>query len=342
MTTAPCRSSRVLRGGCARVFESFVGEDRAQVLAFFLMVLAALVATLMVAVAVTEPAGAIPGGDPGSITFASNDRVAKEGNFYNIYRMDADGHGPSTRLTDIPGDNVMPAWSADGAKIAYVRSGATGIPNIYRMGADGSNEGPLISDLRFNTDPAWFPGGRRIAFSRSEDIYAMTLGPTDRLTRFTRNAGADRQPVVSPNGRRIAFASDRDGDFDIYVMKARPEGRTNRPVKLTRNKVNDFDPDWAPNGGRIAFSTGSKGAREICVMRAVPEDRDTNPPINLTNDAADDSGPAWSPDGEMIAFTSDRTGDDEIWRMGADGTDPTNLTRSRNSQDIQPDWQPLP
>ena len=77
-------------------------------------------------------------------------------------------------------------------------------------------------------------------------------------------------------------------------------------------------------------------------MRAVPEDRDTNPPINLTNDAADDSGPAWSPDGEMIAFTSDRTGDDEIWRMGADGTDPTNLTRSRNSQDIQPDWQPLP
>jgi len=335
-----------LRQGRARVVESFVGEDRTQVLALFLMVLAALVASLVVAVAVAEPAGAIPGSDPGSIAFTSNDGTAKEGSFYNIYLMDADGHGLSTRLTDIPGDNVMPAWSPDGTEIAYVRSGVTGIPDIYLMDADGSNEVPLISDLLFNTDPAWYPDGRKIAFSRSEDIYAMSLddagNPTEKLARLTRNAGADRQPVVSPNGEKIAFASDRDGDFDIYVMKARPEGRTNRPVKLSRNQVNDFDPDWAPDGGRIAFSTGSEDAREICVMKAVPEDGDTNPPINLTNDAADDSDPAWSPGGEIIAFTSDRTGDDEIWRMEADGTDPTNLTRSPNSQDIQPDWQPLP
>jgi TolB protein len=166
------------------------------------------------------------------------------------------------------------------------------------MDDDGSNETPLTSDLLFNIEPDWFPNGRKIVLSRSEDIYAMTLDasgdPTGKPTRLTTNPNADRQPVVSPDGRRIAFASDRDGDFDIYVMKA------------------------------------------------APQDGDTNLPRNLTGNAADDSDPAWSPDGETIAFATDRTGDDEIWRMRTDGAEPTNLTKSPNSQDLQPAWQPLP
>lgn len=294
------------------------------------------------AAAIVEGAKADPRDGAGSILFAS-DRKATTGGF-NIYRIDANGRGPMRQLTEAPGERVMPASSADGSSIAFVRSGLTGLPNIYRMDADGSSETPLTTDLLFNTDPAWFPNSRKIIFSRREDIYALALDasgePAGKPARLTRDAGADRQPVVSPDGRKIAFASDRDGDFEIYTMKAAPEGRRNRPVKLTDNSAFDSAPDWSPDGMKIAFSGGSQGAREIYVMEAVAGDAD--PPRNLTKSAADDSDPAWSPDGGMIAFTSYRTGDAEIWRMSAEGSDPTNLTGSPKSEDLQPAWRPLP
>jgi Tol biopolymer transport system component len=309
-----------------------------------LPVVVALFATLFTTLAGAECAKAKPDGAVGNIAFTS-DRKSTPGSL-DIYLIDADGRGASEKLTNTPAASLMPAWSADGARIAFVRSGLTGIPGIYVMDSDGSNETPLLTDLLFNTDPAWFPGGRKIVFSRSEDIYTATLDASGDLVekpiRLTRNANADRQPAVSANGRKIAFASDRDGDFDIYLMNAAPEGRTNRPVKLTRNQVDDYAPDWSPEGERIAFSQGADGGREIYVMKAAPQSPDANPPRNLTGDPADDSDPTWSPDGEMIAFTSDRTGDDDIWRMKADGTDPDNLTRSPRSTDLQPAWRPLP
>lgn len=309
---------------------------------------AAIAVVIVVAILLDAPTVLVPAkasrGDAPAIVFTSDRGAGKEGGFDNIYRMNADGHGPAKKLTDIQGNNVMPAFSPDGSEIAYVHSGATGLPAIYRMNADGSGESSLISDLSFNTDPAWFPGGRRIVFSRNEDIYAAVLGSggATKLIRLIRNAGADRQPAISPDGKKVAFVSDRDGDFDVYVMKVAPEGSANRPVKLTRNTTPDFAPDWAPAGGKLAFSSGEVGAREIYVMKAVPQNAETNPPINLTNDAADDSDPDWSPDGKQIAFTSDRTGNDEIWRMQADGTDPANLTNSPTSEDLQPDWAPPP
>jgi Tol biopolymer transport system component len=340
MTTTH-EGSPVPRRGLARVREIFGGGSR-WLLGFLpSVVVVVLVATVVTSVAIVERAKADPPGSAGSIVFTS-DRKSTGG--FNIYRMDADGHGPMRQLAEAPGERVMPAFSPDGSSIAFVRSGLTGIPNIYRMDADGSNESPLTTDLMFNTDPAWFPSSRKIVFSRGEDIYTLALvasgEPTGKPTRLTRNLAADRQPVVSPDGKKIAFASDRDGDFDIYMMKAAPEGRRNRPINLTDNTAPDFAPDWSPDGTKIAFSGGAAGAREVYILEAVA--RGATQPINLTNHAADDSDPAWSPDGGMIAFTSNRNGNGEVWRMQADGTDPTNLTNSPNSEDLQPDWQPLP
>lgn len=313
-----------------------------------LMVLALALATLLVAIAVVKPAKATFPDRAGSIAFTSDWKGATKENviFYNVYRMPGDGHGPKKKLTDIQGNNTSPAWSPDGATIAFVYSDISGVPDLYRMDADGSNERPLTNDLRFDVDPSWYPSGRKIVFSRSENVCAMSLdasgAPTGVPTRLTKGTDVERQPVVSPDGKWLAFASDRDGDFDLYVMKAAPESATNVPVKLTNNTVSDTLPDWSPNGKRLAFARGRDGSREVYVIKAAPQNRETNHPMNLTGNRSDDSDPAWSPDGKRIAFTSDRTGDEEIWRVRSDGTGAINLTNSPHSDETQPAWQPLP
>jgi Tol biopolymer transport system component len=296
---------------------------------------------LLAGAATAEPATVVE--KPGLIVFAS-DRDGASENTFDVFRMRGDGRGFPRELTDVGGDNLMPAWSADGARIAFVSSSLTGQPDLHVMNANGSDGTQLTDDLLFDVEPTWFPGGDRIALSKSEKIYTMPAGrrpPGRDLTRLTRQAGVERQPSVSPDGKRIAFVSDRDGDFDLYVIEVVPGSKAKRPVKLTDNTTDDSYPDWSPDGKRLSFSSGEVGERDVYVMKAAPQGR-TNRPVNLTDAAGDDSDPTWSPGGKKLAFVSDRTGDDEIWTMEADGTDPTNLTGRPDSQDIQPDWRPLP
>ena len=99
-------------------------------------------------------------------------------------------------------------------------------------------------------------------------------------------------PAWSPDGNRIAFASERDGNWEVYVMNA--DG-TNI-INLTKHPAKDGRPDWSPDGNRIAFSSDRDRKDdddknvEIYVMNA-----DGTNPINLTNHPAIDSSPAWEP-----------------------------------------------
>jgi Tol biopolymer transport system component len=130
---------------------------------------------------------------------------------------------------------------------------------------------------------------------------------------------------------KIAFSSNRGGNWEIYVMHA--DG--SNPTNLTNHPNDDRDPAWSPVGSRIAFSSYRDGNSEIYVMHA-----DGSDPTNLTNHSKGDYGPAWSPDGSKIAFTSERAWDGpyDIWVMHADGSDPTNLTNNPSGHDHKPAW----
>ncbi len=130
---------------------------------------------------------------------------------------------------------------------------------------------------------------------------------------------------------RIAFATNRDGNWEIYLMNA--DG--SNPHNLTNNPATDSHPTWSPDGSKIAFQSERDGNLEIYVMNS-----DGSEQTRLTNDRGVDHSPAWSPDGAKIAFVSDRRGRHSIWTMNAeDGSELEDMTGSfTNSR--WPTWDP--
>ncbi len=247
----------------------------------------------------------------------------------------AGGEGEPVKLTDARMDHSgyhFPAWSPEGARIALV--GTEGwVDNIFLMDPDGS-ERTNLTDLpptsghtpTYHHDPAWFPGGKRLVYAKAEqanacdaDLYRLNV-ETGGEVRLTFGGGQDYSPAVSPDGKRIAFMGGRDGDWEIYVMRAAAVGEDNRPLRLTNNDdwlVNGFYvavqhvyPTWSPDGRQIAFSSDRDGDEEIYRMMAAPAGP-ANRPVRLTDNAVDDVQPAWSPGGGRIAYR----GDGDLWTM---------------------------
>ena len=139
-----------------------------------------------------------------------------------------------------------------------------------------------------------------------------------------------RSPGNSESAGRIAFVSDRDGGFEIYVMDADGSNQT----RLTDNEAVDQNPTWSPDGRSIAFVSDRDGDPEIYVM-----DADGSNQTRLTDNEAEDWFPMWSPDGRSIAFASDRDGDFEIYVIDADGSNQTRLT-DNEAGDSHSSWSP--
>jgi Tol biopolymer transport system component len=128
------------------------------------------------------------------------------------------------------------------------------------------------------------------------------------------------------NGK-IAFASDRDGNFEIYTMTADGFLQT----RLTNNNAKDDFPSWSPDGTKIAFTSDRDNGVNIYVMNA---NGSSQTRLTITPNAYH---PTWSPDGTKIAFASDRDGNYEIYVMNTDGSSQTRLTNN-NAKDDFPSW----
>ena len=114
--------------------------------------------------------------------------------------------------------------------------------------------------------PQWLYGGAKpgpCCYAAHSDIYVMNADGSG-IRKLTHNAAYNAEPAWSPDGRKIAFRSTRNGNRDIYVMNADGSGKRN----LTRNPAQDGRPSWSPDGRRIAFVSNRDGRLEAHVMNA--------------------------------------------------------------------------
>jgi serine/threonine-protein kinase len=141
----------------------------------------------------------------------------------------------------------------------------------------------------------------------------------------------DPSVIDPPAGGALAFASARDGDFDIYTMSLDGTGR----VRLTNDPSADGGPRWSPDGQQIAFYSWRDGDDpDLYVMNA-----DGSNVTQLTDDDVYEGRPNFSPDGSLLVFQGGEGADAEIWTVSLTGEAPTQIT-SNAAEDISPSWSP--
>lgn len=284
------------------------------------------------------------GANDGFILFVTDrDHPSARGmctNCEEIYVMSPDGSNP-VRLTwgaevvdggPPPYNSGGPDWSHNRKLIAFQSNRVGGIPQIYLMNPDGSDQ-HLLVDLPVDGGgfPSFSQTGDQVCFQdqdntrpaalKRRDIFAVNADGTG-MTNLTsaplpRQMGDNLRCDWSPKGGAIAFQSTRDGNDEIYSMNA--DG--SELVRLTHDpdpapggavcRISDVNPTWSPKGDRIAFE--SNRSTELGKCTALPEiwvmNADGSDPIRLTDFSNVESPtnivvtkPTWSPKGDRIAF----------------------------------------
>jgi TolB protein len=192
------------------------------------------------------------------------------------------------------------------------------------------------------SDFTWSPDFTTIVFRAVQnitiDLYATNLAG-DQRRQLTGTGRNNRSPAFSPDGRWLAFTSQRDGNPEIYVMSTACLDTETRCLdtethRLTNNRFADEQAAWSPDSNHIVFQSNRDGDAEIYTMKADGSDQH-----RLTFSPSSELAPNWSPDGRLIAFMSDRDINDELYVMNTDGS---NLVRLTNTPEYEftPQWSP--
>lgn len=207
-----------------------------------------------------------------------------------------------------------PAWSPDGKTIAFAADAGDGF-DIYTIAIDGGSARRITERSGDDRWPSWTRDGR-VVFSRRDGGrwrlfgVAATGGEAAPLFSDTPPAEDEREGRVSPDGKRIAYVSDRDsedGDVDVWIADLPAAGsRQARRTRIARARGVEGYPAWSPDGTRVAFYAVREGRGSVWVasaeVTAAADDVRARPAEQPVLASRHGGVPAWSPDGRRIAI----------------------------------------
>lgn len=184
----------------------------------------------------------------------------------------------------------------------------------------GANDAPIAGDLA--------PGRRALAIGSI--LLKEVTG--NGLTAQPADESPDRAAALPNRTGEIAFASNRNGGFDIFSQEASGAGEIK---SIVASGGDDLTPEWSPDGLKLLYVSDRDGDYEIYVKAVGGQDE------KLTDNASDDVHPAWSPNGDRILFASDRSGSYfQIFSMLANGSDVRQVGSIANNHAMYPRYSP--
>ena len=214
------------------------------------------------------------------------------------------------------------AWSPDGRSIVF-SSDRDASRSLWRISVSGTaaSAPERLASMENAYSPSISPRGRLVYTQQTFDRNIWQLDAADpasgsrrresspaRLIASTRD---DTSPQFSPDGTRVAFASDRSGREEIWICDS--DGRNQSPLTAF-NGPRTGSPRWSPDGRQIAFDSLVDGQRDVYAV-SVQGGR----PRRITTETSEEVRPSWSRDGRWIYFGSNRTGTWQVWKAPAEG-----------------------
>jgi Tol biopolymer transport system component len=240
----------------------------------------------------------------------------------SIYRVSVAGGEPAggepERITFVENRPTGLSWTEDGREIVFSEAASGERAQLWRIPATGGTAQPLAGVGDNALSPAVSRHGHRLAYTKVLDdwnIWRLKIGTSGERPvpeKFIYSTQGEDGPNYSPDGKRIAFASNRYGSYEIWVCSS--DGRNPAAVTSLGGPCNG-SPCWDRDGRRIAFDSQVQGTWGIYVIEA-----DGGPAVRVTaKDDGDAVAPSWSKDGNWIYFTSTRTGTAQIWKIPVAG-----------------------
>ena len=311
-------------------------SDRRPVAWLWLVLRAGLALALLIVI-VTAGVPALAAAFPGAGVLALE---SDSGGDWDIYLLDV-GTNRLFNLTRLSGDDHAPAWSPDGARLAFnADRDGDGRAELYIVDADGRNLQALEVRDGHNWRPVWSPDGGELAFIRGFGL----LLTVDLETLTERNLGEGFGPAWSPDGRYIVSYLDPNGrlNADIFMF----DMASGAVYNITDTPLNEWSPVWSPDGASIAFTSARDSSHsEIYLMDAACTEAVSRPIAcraavrRLTFNDVNDTSPAWSPDSRRLAVVVDQGGHSAVNLVDAMTGDSWRLIGGSGNYQ-HPTWQP--
>lgn len=258
--------------------------------------------------------------------------VTKAAQRYSLWVADADGENAQAALTS-PEPIISPAWSPNGAQLAYV-SFESRKPVVY-VHDIASGRRRLVANFRgSNSAPAWSPDGRTLAVTLSRDgvsqIYGLDAAAGGEPRRLSQSSSIDTEPVYAPDGRSIYFVSDRGGSPQIYRMPA-SGGAAER---VTFTGTYNISPSISQDGRWLAYISRVSGAFKLHVMELA-----SGSTAPITETSADES-PSFAPNSRLIVYATKQQDREALMTTTLDGKLKARLA-GQGGDIREPDWGPF-